>query len=209
MAKGTITSWNDVKGFGFVSQTASSERLFVHVRAFPDRKRRPAVGDVIRFSTGRDEQGRVRVENARFTDKAVAANSPRGPARATTWPHLLVALFLAGIAGAVLMADLPSLVFFSYLMLSLLTFSFYALDKSAAQDGAWRVPENTLHLLAVSGGWPGALLAQTSLRHKSRKQPFRSMFWVTVAINLGILTWLLSPQGQHAMQVLSQLYSTS
>ena len=35
----------------------------------------------------------------------------------------------------------------------------YAIDKSAAVAGRWRVSENTLHTLGLVGGWPGALVA--------------------------------------------------
>jgi uncharacterized membrane protein YsdA (DUF1294 family) len=41
-------------------------------------------------------------------------------------------------------------------VLNLLTFVVYYLDKNAAIRGSQRTPENTLHLLAVLGGWPGA-----------------------------------------------------
>ena len=71
-----------------------------------------------------------------------------------------------------------------YLVASLITFVCYAIDKSAAARGAWRTSENSLHLLALLGGWPGALCAQQWLRHKSSKAAFRSVFWVTVALNV-------------------------
>jgi uncharacterized membrane protein YsdA (DUF1294 family) len=82
-----------------------------------------------------------------------------------------------------------------YILASLITFAVYAWDKSAAMRGTWRTPEKTLHLLALTGGWPGALLAQQFLRHKSVKSPFRVVFWLTVAMNvLGFLA-LTSPIG--------------
>jgi uncharacterized membrane protein YsdA (DUF1294 family) len=74
---------------------------------------------------------------------------------------------------------------------SVAAFAAYAWDKSAAQRGGWRLSERTLHFLALIGGWPGALLAQQVLRHKSRKQPFRIVFWFTVALNCGALVWFL------------------
>ena len=77
-----------------------------------------------------------------------------------------------------------------YLFISLLTFVIYAKDKSAAEKGSWRIPENTLHFLALIGGWPGALLAQQVLRHKSKKQPFRVVFWITVLLNCGAFALL-------------------
>jgi uncharacterized membrane protein YsdA (DUF1294 family) len=76
------------------------------------------------------------------------------------------------------------LIALGYLSLSAVTFIVYAIDKSAAKRNARRTPENTLHLLAILGGWPGALLAQTWLRHKSSKTSFRRVFWVTVTVNL-------------------------
>jgi uncharacterized membrane protein YsdA (DUF1294 family) len=78
-----------------------------------------------------------------------------------------------------------------YAIGSVATFAAYAWDKSAARSAGRRISERTLHLLALLGGWPGALLAQQVLRHKSRKQPFRIVFWFTVALNCGALVWFL------------------
>lgn len=79
----------------------------------------------------------------------------------------------------------------TYLSVSVLTFIAYAIDKSAAVKGNWRIPENHLHLLALFGGWPGAWLAQQSLRHKSRKPSFRVAFLFTVVLNCAVVGWLL------------------
>ena len=46
------------------------------------------------------------------------------------------------------------------------------------------LPQGRLHLLALAGGWPGALLAQQFLRHKSAKASFRTVFWATVVLNV-------------------------
>jgi uncharacterized membrane protein YsdA (DUF1294 family) len=82
----------------------------------------------------------------------------------TRWPLLWIAAAYAG--------------------LSLITFVVYAIDKSAARRKGPRTPERTLHLLSLAGGWPGALLAQRWLRHKSAKASFRRVFWVTVVVNV-------------------------
>lgn len=66
-----------------------------------------------------------------------------------------------------------------YLLISLCTYAVYAVDKRAAQRGRQRVPERTLHLLALLGGWPGAWLAQQRLRHKTAKPRFQALFWLT------------------------------
>ncbi|MCB1875696.1 MAG: DUF1294 domain-containing protein [Chromatiales bacterium] len=105
---------------------------------------------------------------------------------------LAAGLFLAAVAvvalwiGALFLWILPL-----YLLLSLATFLIYAWDKWSAKRGTRRVPEKTLHLLSLFGGWPGALLAQNHLRHKSSKAPFRRVFWVTVALNLAGLAVLV------------------
>ena len=82
--------------------------------------------------------------------------------------------------------------FIVYVVASVITFLAYAQDKSAAQHNRWRTKESTLHSLALVGGWPGALLAQKLLRHKSSKASFQRVFWVTVLVNVLAVSWLMS-----------------
>lgn len=82
-----------------------------------------------------------------------------------------------------------------YLMASLLSLVLYGFDKTSAEGGGWRVREDTLHLVDILGGWPGAYVAQQIFRHKTRKKAFRRTYWGTVLINSVILGWLLSPYG--------------
>jgi uncharacterized membrane protein YsdA (DUF1294 family) len=74
-----------------------------------------------------------------------------------------------------------------YLFLSIAAFAAYAVDKAAAGRGDARIAERTLHILGLAGGWPGAIMAQSMLRHKSRKRTFRAVFWLTVVLNCGLL----------------------
>jgi uncharacterized membrane protein YsdA (DUF1294 family) len=90
----------------------------------------------------------------------------------TGWPRLLLAAV--------------------YAVMSAIAFAVYAADKAAARRGGWRTPESGLHLLTLFGGWPGALLAQAVFRHKTRKQPFRTIFWATIVLNCLALAWLLT-----------------
>jgi uncharacterized membrane protein YsdA (DUF1294 family) len=79
--------------------------------------------------------------------------------------------------------------------MSLLCFLAYAKDKSAARSGGWRTKESTLLMLGLLCGWPGAVLAQQLLRHKSTKTSFQIAFWVTVVLNVAgflVLSWALA-----------------
>jgi uncharacterized membrane protein YsdA (DUF1294 family) len=81
-----------------------------------------------------------------------------------------------------------------YSLLSIITFAVYGLDKLAARRGDKRVSERTLHLLALCGGWPGALAGQQLFHHKRRNRSFQVDFWLTVLLNgalmLGWYAWL-------------------
>ena len=86
---------------------------------------------------------------------------------------------------------------------SLLVFLLYGFDKMAAIRGWRRLREDTLHLFALLGGWPGAYVGQKLFRHKTRKQPFRTVFWITVVLNAIFLVWLVSPYGAEVVQRIS------
>ena len=70
-----------------------------------------------------------------------------------------------------------------YVVMSLVTFVAYAVDKFKAKHAMWRTPEKTLHLMELCCGWPGAMHAQKLLRPKSYKPLFRRAFWLMVFIN--------------------------
>jgi len=78
-----------------------------------------------------------------------------------------------------------------YLFFSVIAFFNYARDKSAARSGQRRITERRLLLIGLAGGWPGALLAQQTLRHKTVKRSFQLQFWISVVINLLALGWFL------------------
>ena len=90
-----------------------------------------------------------------------------------------------------------------YVALGLITYMMYAKDKAAAQNNDWRTPESTLHLLSALGGWVGAMVAQTYLRHKSQKPEFRVTYYLTVVINMAGLLFLLAGGGLETLTDLS------
>ncbi|MEZ9039947.1 MULTISPECIES: DUF1294 domain-containing protein [unclassified Vibrio] len=108
----------------------------------------------------------------------------------------IVITYLVLVAVSVLFAESSKALLVWYLVIGFVTFFVYAKDKRAAINGNWRVPEKTLHTFSIAGGWLGALIAQEKLRHKTQKQPFRSIYWLTVVINVAAFAWTLTPSGQ-------------
>lgn len=184
---GRITDWNDEKGFGFVVPNGGGDRAFVHIKDFERGSRRPAAGDLISYLPARDDKGRLGARSARHSGPARPARprASRTPGGALAW-IALVAVALLAAAGIV-----PPFLAWGYVVLSVVAFLMYWADKSAAQRNARRTPENTLHLVGFLGGWPGALLAQHRFRHKTVKQPFQSVFWITVVVNVAAAGWLV------------------
>lgn len=131
----------------------------------------------------RQEAKRIIREGARNRRPPFARLSLRGA---------VVVVFFLFLTMAVLFGKMGTMVPFFYLVMSLVTFAIYAADKRAAMDGGWRTSENALHLLELLCGWPGALLAQGWLRHKSSKTGFGVVFWVASGINFAGLLWLMS-----------------
>lgn len=69
------------------------------------------------------------------------------------------------------------------LLINLLTFGLFRLDKRRAQAQAWRIPEKVLHLSEALGGWPASLLAQWTYRHKTKKTSYLIVFWMIVIVH--------------------------
>ena len=212
--EGTLTSWNDGRGFGFLTPDSGRGRVFVHITAFSGGSARPRVGE--RYSYTVDRHGDRGPEAARVAPAGTTWSAPRArPARPSSRGRLaatgavVVALALTvvalwPIAGAwptgspdgsqaetadVWSLDPPALagrlaVVGAVALLNLATAVAYAVDKRAARLGLRRIPERSLLLCGLLGGWPAAVVAQQLLRHKTGKPAFRRVFAATVALNL-------------------------
>lgn len=195
--KGKITSWNDEKGVGFITPGAGGKQVFVHIKAFSNRKRRPEINQLLTYTLSTDKRGRPCAVKATLAGDRLPQKTKQKNGSLSV---IGAAVFLIIVGVTVFANKIPPLILAVYMVASLLTFIMYAVDKSAAKKGAWRTQESTLHLLSLAGGWPGALVAQQKLRHKSKKQSFRAVFWVTVLLNCGALVWLLTPTGAATLQ---------
>ena len=190
--QGRLHNWQPQRGYGFITPNGGGEPAYVQQHSFLRLQHPPINGDLLSYHVSRDAKGRLIAHAVRqITLRQRLSQQPSLPHRRqepnTAMPLLLFALFLAGV---ILLGHLPIAVAALYLLLSLFTYLLYAHDKRAARHRRWRTRESTLHLLALLGGWPGAMLAQQRLRHKSSKASFRFWYRGTVAANLGLLIGL-------------------
>jgi len=197
--KGKINNWKNDRGFGFIVPDGGGAQVFVHISSFTNRQRRPSGNEIVTYELRSDAKGRPQAKKVLFAGEYLpAASSP--VCRVGTL--LLAAAFLFFVSAAALAGRVPKAVLWIYLVASAITFLFYTLDKSAAINNRWRIQESTLHLLELIGGWPGAMVAQRLLRHKSKKQSYRIVFWITVALNCCVFVMLLTRSGAEILRLL-------
>jgi uncharacterized membrane protein YsdA (DUF1294 family)/cold shock CspA family protein len=182
---GNLKTWNDDRGFGFIEPAQGGQEIFVHIKAFPGGTGRPVVGQALTFEVEVGPTGKKRAHSVQY------------PVR-SRMPRLLILPVFIGICIYVATHwPVRPLLFALYAGMSVLAFLAYGFDKAAARRGRWRTSENTLHLLGLAGGWPGALLAQQLLRHKSSKPSFVAVYWLTVTANIvAFLAWHVALQGR-------------
>ena len=73
--------------------------------------------------------------------------------------------------------------------INVIAFLAFGWDKRLAETHQRRIPERTLLALALFGGALGALLGQQLFRHKTQKQPFRTLLWLCAAVNVAVALW--------------------
>jgi uncharacterized membrane protein YsdA (DUF1294 family)/cold shock CspA family protein len=188
---GTLASWNSERGFGFITPEAGGAQVFAHVRAFPRGLAIPAVGTRVSYEVEVTVDGKTRARVVRLASVPVA--------RTRRTPRIGILSFLPIVLFAVLYVVVeirwhpPYWILAVYIGTSLVSVLIYSADKTAAVQGRWRVSESALLLLGLAGGWPGAIVAQRILHHKTRKRSFQSAFAGTVVANVIVFVFLTSP----------------
>ena len=186
---GVVTTWNDDRGFGFIKPDDGGRDIFLHFTAVPRGAARPYQGQQLTFELEQDDKGKMRAVHA----EPVITSERAAPTTRPTSVVVGIGAILAFVAVYLVAGwrwGMPLTVAGYYVALSILAFAMYAADKRAAQRGRWRTPENTLILVGLIGGWPGAVVAQQVLRHKTKKLSFRSKFWATVIANVIVFVLL-------------------
>lgn len=79
-----------------------------------------------------------------------------------------------------------------YLIASAITFLVYGFDKWAAKNDKRRVPERSLHIFSIGGGFAGALMGRKYFRHKTRKPEF--LIIPIVALIIHGAFWIMKSQ---------------
>jgi len=216
--QGTVVRWDAARAFGFIRSPDTPADVFFHIRDFrgaappkeglaviyeeihvggkgPRAMAVQAIGSAGTMGVARDKPAAARPSVTARPRPAQRSQSRSGPAASpasATFFLLLVAGWLALLGWGIWTRQLPlGWTLGAALAVNLITFWVYAIDKNAAKYQRWRVSEKNLHLLSLLGGWPGAWLAQQSMRHKSSKREFRAVYWLTVAAHCaGLAAWV-------------------
>ncbi|MBR7742561.1 DUF1294 domain-containing protein [Phycicoccus sp. BSK3Z-2] len=141
------------------------------------------------FLTATDERGRPQAADARLLGRS------RRNRAGLTAALVVAGVFLVVLVVLVATGSVTPWVAPVYLVLGLVSFALYRVDKRAARDRTRRIPESGLHLVDLLGGWPGGLVARPLFRHKTTKQPFRTVFWLTAVVNVVVLVLLVTLTG--------------
>lgn len=198
--QGRLVEWFDEKGYGFIQPNdASKDRVFLHIKDFARQGPRPIVGCALEYTVLLDGDGRYRAQQVTYlkasqTKKNVSKPKPSSqPAQKLKPMQIACVGYILALAVFTVAGLLSGMVLLFISLINAITYWMYAQDKEAALQGKHRVPEQVLHVLSFLGGWPTAWLAQEKLRHKTQKQPFRKIYFCTIALNILLILWLISP----------------
>lgn len=74
--EGTLTKWNDEKGYGFITPTQGGPEVFVHISAFPKFNGRPIIGEKVIFAVEVDNQGKKKAYQITLPNRT-SPNAPK------------------------------------------------------------------------------------------------------------------------------------
>lgn len=195
--EGRLIEWDDARKFGFIHDSKGAS-VFAHIQDFP-KHATPKVGDRLRFKLRQTPKGLRAVE--------IQGSKIKSPSVHSRWKNsaffvALAIVVLGNIRWVWVQGALDGTVFGAYQgiyqqyqpllifllpafygVMSLLTFVLYGIDKRRAIKQAWRIPEATLHLCELLGGWIGGFYGQKIWHHKTTKATYQYIFWLIVGLH--------------------------
>jgi len=99
---GTIKYWNSRKGFGFIApevETEEQKQVFVHIKAFTSREKKPAIGLKVSYIIATDDSGRTRAEDVTKTgeESAETVGSSTALVKKSAMPTVAIALIVISL----------------------------------------------------------------------------------------------------------------
>lgn len=208
--KGILEDWHDARGFGFIRRPGNAGKIYVHMKSIGKSVDRPKPGDVLIYDVSEGSGGRlvaIHVQNLgappppkpptpATPTAAAATTSPRAKKHAGDGAAGMIsistrvagaAVILVLLTNNIIMGRFPVWVGLLYLIAGVASFMFYQADKRAAARREWREPERRLHLLDLTFGIVGGLLAQHVLRHKTYKAGFVMVTALITALHVLML----------------------
>ena len=85
---------------------------------------------------------------------------------------------------------MANMLFYYLIVINVVTFLVYGIDKWKAKQGSWRISEATLLILAVIGGSIGALLGMKIWRHKTMHKKFKYGLPLILIIQIILIGYL-------------------
>ena len=171
--RGIIVKYNSKKGYGFIRSNECKEDIFVHISELRNGSTL-VEGQKVDFVTKKTDRGLLAL-NVISGGKVLPPRLTFGMASLVSvlmimlllyWVHPLISYFIA---------------------INITTFLLYGYDKNISSTEKVRVPERTLHKLALLGGSPAGLFAQRLFRHKTLKGSFQTIYWVIVVFQIGVI----------------------
>ena len=84
--EGTLSKWNDDRGFGFITPTQGGQEIFVHISTFPKDGIRPTLGEKLTFEVETDDTGKKRAKHLFCPDRTTVKRPLTAPSHKPA-PH--------------------------------------------------------------------------------------------------------------------------
>ena len=86
---------------------------------------------------------------------------------------------------------MANMLFYYLIVINVVIFTVYGIDKLKAKQGSWRISEATLLMLPVIGGSIGALLGMKVWRHKTMHKKFKYGLPLILLVQIALIYLIL------------------